>query len=294
MQGKALTKLLYTQFYSPMKQLIAIIFLAVALPFKGMAGNENYPLGARSAALGGASVCLTDVWSVYNNQAGLGYIKKYTVAAYFDSKFLVSGLNTGAFAAALPLKKVGTFGLSFAQTGNKYLSENKFGLGYGRTFGENFAFGIQLNYMGIRIGEGYNVRRGYITGELGLQAKVIKNLWLGFHVFNPMLVRMADFNNERIPVIFRLGLLYKFSEKIFVSPEVMKDIEHKAVVKVGIEYAPIKQVFIRTGIATNPFQNAFGFGFNLNGLKIDVSSTIHPQLGVSPQIGLLYRFGKED
>jgi hypothetical protein len=263
------------------------------LPFLGIAGNENFQLGARSAALGGTSACLSDIWAVGNNQAGLGYLKNITLGAYYDNKFLLKDLNTGAAAVAFPIKKMGVLAVSYVQTGSKLYKESKYGFAYARAFGENISIGIQLNYQRVFIGEGYNQRKGFFTGEVGLQAKVLKNLTLGAHVYNPTLTKMTDYNNERIPVIFKLGLLYRFSEKVFIAVEGEKDLDYKPYLKFGIEYAPVKQVFIRTGISTNPFQNGIGVGLKFGGLKIDVSSTIHPQLGVSPQMGLSYLFGKE-
>ncbi len=263
------------------------------LPFFALAGNENFQLGSRSAALGGTSACLSDIWAVGNNQAGLGYLKNITLGAYYDNKFLLKDLNTGAAAVAFPIKKMGVLAVSYVQTGNKLYKESKYGFAYARAFGENISIGIQLNYQRVFIGEGYNQRKGFFTGEVGLQAKVLKNLTLGAHVYNPTLTKMTDYNNERIPVIFKLGMLYKFSEKVFIAVEGEKDLDYKPYMKFGIEYAPIKQIYIRTGISTNPFQNGIGVGLNLGGLKIDVSSTIHPQLGVSPQMGLSYLFGKQ-
>ncbi len=254
------------------------------------AGNENFPIGSRSAALGGSSVCLSDIWAIHNNQGGLGYLKHLEAAVYFDNKFLLKDLSTGAIALAVPLRKFGVLGVSYIGTGGKLYKETKIGLAYSRAFGEVISVGIQINYQGVRIGEGYG-RKGLFTGEVGIQAKILKNLTLGFHVFNPMLTKMASYNNERVPIIFRLGLLYKFSDKVFITTECEKDVDFRPFMKFGIEYAPVKQVFIRTGISTNPFQNGIGIGLKFGGMKIDVSSTIHPQLGVSPQIGLSYAVG---
>jgi hypothetical protein len=274
-------------------EILLSLFLVIGFGKIAKAGNENFPIGSRSAALGGSSVCLSDIWAVGNNQAGLGFLKTITAAAYFDNKFLLKDLSTGAAALAIPLKKAGVIGFSYVQTGGKLYKESKVGFAFSRAFGENISVGLQLNYQGVTIGEGYNSRKGTFTGEVGIQAKMLKRLTLGFHVYNPMMVKMANYNNERVPVIFRLGLLYQFSEKVFVTTECQKDILFKPFAKVGVEYAPVKSVFIRLGIATNPFQNGLGVGLKFGGMRIDVSSTIHPQLGISPQMGLSYAFGKE-
>ncbi|MBX7181532.1 MAG: hypothetical protein K1X82_05430 [Bacteroidia bacterium] len=269
------------------------IIVLCFLPGILRAGNENFQLGSRSAALGGASVCLSDIWSLGNNQAGLGYIKNISLGAYYDNKFLLKDLNTGAAAIAIPIKKLGVLGLCYTQTGSKLYRESKYGFAYARAFGEHISIGMQINYQSVFIGEGYNNRKGLFTGEIGIQAKVFRNLTLGAHVYNPTMTKMNDYNNERVPVIFKLGLLYRFSEKVFIAAEGEKDLDYRPYFKIGIEYMPVKQVFIRTGISTNPFQNGIGIGLKFGGLKIDVSSTIHPQLGVSPQMGLCYLFGKE-
>jgi hypothetical protein len=47
------------------------------------------------------------------------------------------------------------------------------------------------------------------------------------------------------------------------------------------------------GGASYPTQASFGVGVNYNGLKIDMSSSYHSVLGFSPQIGLIYAFGKD-
>ena len=280
--------------FNAMNYLKLLSLSFILLFFKeSFAGNENFPLGSRNAALGGASVCLSDVWSVGNNQAGLGFLKSPEAAIYFDNKFLLKDLSTGAGAFAMPIKKLGTLGLSFARTGNKYYGESKVGFAFARAFGENISVGMQINYQSVRIGEGYNVRKGLFTGEIGIQAKVLKNLTLGFHMYNPMMVKMTSYNNERVPVIFQLGLLYKFSDKVFITTECQKDIAFSPFLKFGVEYSPAKVIFIRLGVATNPFQNGLGIGLKFGGMRIDVSSTIHPQLGISPQMGLSYVLGKE-
>ena len=51
-------------------------------------------------------------------------------------------------------------------------------------FGENFSAGIQLDYLTTKIGEGYG-NNGVVAGEFGLQAKPLKNLTIGAHIFNP-------------------------------------------------------------------------------------------------------------
>ena len=75
--------------------------------------------------------------------------------------------------------------------------------------------------------------------------------------------------------------------------ELEKDLNQKNIVKIGIEYKPINSFYIRMGIATNPSLSCFGIGINLKQFKVDIASSYHSTLGLSPQIGLTYQFGKK-
>jgi hypothetical protein len=252
------------------------------------AGGDNFSVGARSAALGNASVCISDLWSVHNNQAGLGNIRSVNAGLYVENYYLQSDLNIGSVALAIPAIG-GCFGINVSYFGNDLYKDNKFGLAFGKSFGPKISAGIQLDYMYTILGENYG-SAGAFTFEGGIIANLTDKLKAGIHVFNPIRAKLADFNDERVPTILRSGILYTFSEKVFVSAEVEKDIDHDVVLKGGIEYHVISQMYLRAGISTNPLLNCFGFGLDLKKLKIDFSASIHQTLGISPQIGAMYSF----
>ena len=96
-----------------------------------------------------------------------------------------------------------------------------------------------------------------------------------------------------VPTIFKFGAQYIFSPKVFIVAEAEKTSAQKINIKGGIEYNPSSLIYIRVGGASYPTQASFGVGVNYNGLKIDMSSAYHSVLGLSPQIGLSYAFGKD-
>ncbi len=71
-----------------MKHLKCILLLIVFWQLHTSASNNNLPLGARSAALGGASVTLNDLWSTQNNQAGLARIDTIEIGVYAERKYV--------------------------------------------------------------------------------------------------------------------------------------------------------------------------------------------------------------
>ncbi|TND02593.1 MAG: hypothetical protein FD123_4055 [Bacteroidetes bacterium] len=188
------------------------LFLSFLFPAFAFAGGDNAPLGARSAGFGHASVALGgDLWSAHNNQAGLAFIRDVEAGVFYENRFLVKALSMKAVAVAVPVKR-GTFGFEGTSFGYTQYSETKAGLSYAMPFGEKFAAAVQMDYLGTRIGENYG-RNSTFTGEIGFMARPVKNLWVGGHLFNPVRSKLASFNDERIPTIFRLGANYTFSEK---------------------------------------------------------------------------------
>lgn len=249
------------------------------------------PLGARSSGMGNASVSLSDVWSAHHNQAGLGFLRDFSAGAYYENRFLIKELSIEGGVAALPVKG-GTFGLCISNFGYSLYHENKYSLSFAKAFGDKLSAGIAMDYLTTKIGEGYG-SKGVLAAEFGIQAKPLKGLTIGAHVFNPTRAKLADYNNERLPTVIRFGGDYNFSDKVKVAVETEKDIAQKAIFKAGIEYKPVKELYLRAGVGTNPTLTSFGFGLNLKSIQIDVSANYHQTLGFSPQIGLTYIFKKE-
>lgn len=266
-----------------MKNTIVIFILFLTLNFQA-AGN-NW-IGGRSAGMSNASVALSDLWAVSNNQAGIAFLDRTSAGLYYENRFLIKELGFKAFALAVPLKG-NTFGISITNSGYSLYSNNKFGLAFAKMLGKNFSAGIQLDYLNLSLAEGYGTANT-IAAEAGIQAKLFEGFILGVHVFNLSQSKLATFETERIPTIMRIGSSYEFSDKVLLSIEVEKDLDFDQEVKIGLEYQPIEELFFRTGISTYPSFNSFGFGINVKRVRFDFSSTYHWTLGFSPQASIIY------
>lgn len=249
--------------------------------------NGNVPEGARSSAMGGASVALSDFWSLQNNQAGLAFYNQLSAGAYYENRFLTKELSLKSGGVVLPTNS-GVFGLKLSYFGFSQYNESKFGLAYARRLSEKIAVGIQLDYLLASFGNDYG-KKGIVTFEIGFLSKINDHLSLGAYIFNPINAKVADYADERLPANIRLGASYAFDDKLMVTAEVEKDTEFDPMAKFGIEYRIIEEIYVRGGIATNPGLYSFGFGLNLKNLKLDFSSSIHQVLGYSPQISMIYR-----
>ena len=252
--------------------------------------NDNYPIGSRSAGVANASLSFKDVWSLWLNQSGIATLKQITVGTFYEDKFLIPDFALEAFGIVVPLHKdLGVLGFSYTGYGNTIYNEKKAGLAYAKSFGEIISFALQLDYLNTFMGDGFGSHNS-IAAEAGFQAKLIPELTLSAHLYNPSRATLSKNTGETIPSILRVGIAYNFSDRVICSIETEKDVTQQANFKAGLEYHAIKQFYLRTGISTNPVSDAFGFGLILQGFQLDISETIYQQLGSSPTISLTYKF----
>ena len=271
-----------------MKQLLLSIFF-IFLIWSVSGQTSDFPVGARSAGMANASVCLTDIWAVHHNQAALVDLEQAGVSTYYENRFLIANLNLQSATAVLPTPKAGVFGITYSRFGNKLYNQSRYGLAYGKKLFKFLSVGLQLSYLNTHIAEIYGDRHSFIA-EIGLLSQVTPKFRVGFHAFNLTRTKLADAYDERVPMNFRLGLQYDFSEKVRVAVEAEKDLELAPVFKGGVEYQPAKIFLIRIGVGTQPFHADFGLGLKLRNLHFDVAGSIHPVLGFSPKASLAYRF----
>ena len=274
-----------------MKRLLFAAFI-LFFSLNSSAQTSDFPIGARAAGMGNASVTLTDIWAVHHNQAALVGIEQAGVAAYYENRFLLANMNLQGATAVLPTPKAGVFGLSYSRFGNNLYNQSRYGLAYGKRLWKFLSVGLQISYLNTtlaNIGENYGSRHSFIA-EIGLLSQVTTKLKIGFHAFNLTRTKLADGFDERVPMNFRLGAQYDFSQKVKVAVEAEKDLDLPAVFKAGIEYFPAHIFAIRVGIGTAPFHADFGLGLRLKFLHFDIAGSVHPVLGFSPKASLAYRF----
>lgn len=269
-----------------MKTTIATVLFSFATAVL-MAGG---PVGARSAGMSHASLLIHDVWSVYNNQAGLASLKGAAFGAAFENRFFISALGNKSFAAAVATAS-GTFAVSAASFGYSRYSNNRLGLAYARKLGKQLDVGVQMDYLETRIGEGYG-HKGAVTAEFGIIARPFEKLTFAAHVYNPMRTRLASYNDERVPTVMRMGGQYSFSRKVRWSLQLDKEINEPLNIRSGVEYDPAPRVQLRFGFATYTQSASFGFGYAWKNARFDAAATWQQLLGYSTQVSIGYAFAR--
>jgi len=240
----------------------------------------------KAAAMANTSVTLIDIWSIYHNQAGLGFLEDISVGAFHQSGF-IKEQNLQGIAFALPTR-TGTIGASYSYYGYSQYNEMQTGIAFGRSFSKYFAAGLQLNYLHTQIAGNYG-KANSVNFEIGILSQPIANLLIGAHVYNPSRSKMGD---EEIPTIFNLGLSYLFSGKVLFGIGTEKDLNQAAIFKAGIDYKLIEYVSLQAGISTNPAKYSFGIGFHYMNINAHVGFLNHQTMGFTPTFTLSYGFKK--
>lgn len=258
------------------------------------AGGDPLTVGARFAGMGGSGFTLADLWSVRLNPAGLAGLEAPVAGLFYQRHFLSEDLAQQGLAVALPIGK-GCFGVGADRFGYDLYNETRASLAYAMRFGDGLRAAVQMNYLGVRLGNNYGSTSAF-AAELGVQARLTEELWIGAHLYNPTRAKLGATTesavtlDERVPTVLRAGLGWLVSKKLTMTGEVEKDIDRPERFRFGVEYNPSKALFLRTGISTGPVQGHFGAGFRINQLDIDMALSVRSQLGPTPMLNLNYRF----
>lgn len=248
---------------------------------------DNYPIGARALSLSNTTVAFSDIWSTFHNQAGLASLNKLSVGFFYESKFQIDELSLVAGTLVLPTKS-GTFGVSFFQFGKGTFKENKLGLAFSKQLSQKFSIGIQLDYLAQTFPENQR-SKGFVTFEGGIIFSPVKELYLGAHIFNPVLGGIETIAGKQIiPAIVRLGGYYQFDEMVLIAIETEKKSDNSVLVKTGIEFLPVKNLVLRFGVSGKPYKYTSGLGYSIGKLITDIGFSYHGNLGITPSVSIQF------
>jgi len=140
------------------------------------------------------------------------------------------------------------------------------------------------------LGNNYG-NKGNVTFELGIQTDINDKITIGAWVFNPIMVKLAEYDDEKLPAVFRVGFAWNISDNFLATVEAEKNTAIGPVMfRGGLEYELNGKFFFRTGFSTRKEIFSFGFGLKLKHLVFDISAIMHESMGFSPQTSLIFEF----
>lgn len=247
------------------------------------------PLSVRYAGLGAYSSNFQDIFSVTANPASSAQLKSPGFGVYGERRFMLNELSGYTAIVAIPTPS-GTIGFEGDYFGSVAFNENQLGLLYARRITRHVDVGVKFNYHTIRIG-GYGSASA-INFEAGGIFHLTEQLHTGIHVYNPTSSKLGKTSGESLASIYRFGIGYEASKKVFISAEIVKQEDLAVSVNTGLQYNLQEKFFIRTGVSTLTSNSYVGIGLQLGFARIDVNTAYHPQLGFTPGLLLLYNFKK--
>ena len=268
------------------------LLLACIINFNSVTAQSlRYALAQPYISLSAYSVQQNDALSFTGNQAALAGVKNAGIGIYGERRFMLSETSVYTLAGSLPTR-LGNFGLMINYAGFKNFNENKIGLAYARKLGKFLDVGVQFNYYNYRIPSYGNAST--INFEIGALLHVTDKLNAGIHVYNPVSGKLGKNSNEKLASAYKMGIGYDASDKFFISSEIIKEEDKPVNVIAGLQYRFAKQFFARAGFISETTSAYAGAGVAWKNLRLDISSSYHPQLGFSPGILLIMNFKKND
>jgi hypothetical protein len=256
-----------------------------ATAFWSNAQTVHTPIAALYPGLGAYSVSHTNAFSFTNNQAAIASSKHIAFGVYGEKRFMLQNLGFYQLAAIVPTSS-GNFGLKGGYFGGPDYNEAQIGLAYGRNLGTKVSIGAQFNYHSFRVNTYGN--SSSINFETGAIFHVSDQLHAGFHVYNPLSSKLSKNEDEKLPAIYTIGVGYEPSEALLLSAEIKKTEDLPVDVHAGIQYVIDKKIVASAGLSSASSSYYFGAGIVLKDFQIDAIATVHPQLGITPGVMLLF------
>lgn len=269
------------------KALLRLLFLCGSFPAKAQV--LRLPPSCLYPRLTGYSSLQPDAFSFAANSAALASVKKFSVAAYGERRFLLQDLNFYSLALVLPAAG-GSFGIRADMFGGSLYRETSCALAYARSLGERLKSGVQFHLYHINMA-GYG-RAPAITAEAGFLYRLADQWSIGFNAYNPAGVWLGENRIERLPAVYSLGLGFDPSEKLYLGFELCKEENQPVDFRAGLQYAFHKRFLARAGLASVSSTFCMGAGTRLGLLRVDATASLHPQAGLTPGLLIHYPFNQ--
>jgi hypothetical protein len=243
------------------------------------------PLAAPIARLLTYSSLHSNPFNIGDNQATLAKINNISGAIYGEKRFALKELSLYTAALSIPTSS-GNFGIKADHFGDLSYNESAVGLAYGRRLGEKLDIGVQFNYYNFKT-QGYGSASS-INAEGGILYHLTESLNIGFHMYNPGGSQLGKSGEEYLPSIYSAGFGYNVSPKLYIGASIEKQEHEPLNVVGGLHYYFDNKLSACGGIGSATSTYYIGFGVLVKGLQLNVLAAMHPQLGVTPGLLLIF------
>lgn len=264
---------------------LLLVILSIGIAFSCSGQTVKQSLISTYLKTGAYNHDRGDVFSFSANQANLASISSFSAGVFSERRFMLNELSLFSAAVGLPTTS-GNFGLQLHRFGNTSYNEMQAGLAYGRKLNDFVDLGVQFNYYTLNVA-GYG-KAGTVNFDAAAIFHFTDQLHGGIHVYNPVSSKFGKSKEERLPAVYNAGIGFNASENFFVSAEIEKIEDRPISVNANMQYKFADRFLARGGIVSATSVWFFGAGFIFKNYRVDAIASVHPQLGVSPGLLLIY------
>lgn len=263
-----------------------IVFLALVIN-DTIALAQEFPLGVRAQALGGAGVANgREAEALFANPALLANLPGLSFTAFYSHPFGIKELRLSSFSASMS-KTALALGAAVVDFGNAIYRDRWYHLAISRNVlpKQRLAFGFGATLRHLRI-TGYGDDSAALF-NFGTQLRLSESLTLGSAISNFLNAAIGQ-QQEKLPRNASLGFAYAPTTTMTLQAEVYKQNNFPEEWRLGIEANPLPPLLLRTGIATNPDRLTFGLALRLLKINLQFAAFSHTDLGWTQQFAVTF------
>lgn len=238
--------------------------------------------------MGNTAASYQGIYSPLANPAGMARLQNFSVGTAYQQYYMLSDLYSYGTYSVLPIPKAGAVGVQIYQyNSSNVLQQTTWEVSYAYPFAKNWsaAFGFRQRLVtwedtspiatnSVSAGLQYNINKLVIGGYLREL-----NFLTSDSVFLP---------RQALELI--LGTSYLFSEQVYWATDIYWERDQQPQLRTGLAYQFHRYFRIQGGVSSQPVQYYVGLGVARGHIRIDIATSIHRELGASPQVGLSYVF----
>jgi hypothetical protein len=222
-------------------------------------------------------------WSAFHNQATLSFYNSLSFGVNYENRFNISELGTRTAGLIVPAGKACLAGF-YSHFGYSDFRRQTAGLACGLKFSEKISGGIQIDYL-VENASGEHNERQSLTFEAGIFILPAEKIRIGIHLFNPV---PGSLRKSYLPSSIRAGAGIYLSKVLFAGAEVQMITGRDPVVRMGLEYETLKNLWFRGGFSSENTSFSFGIGYLVKFVQMDLGFATHEKLGITSSASLIF------
>jgi hypothetical protein len=249
---------------------------------------QEFPLGVRGQALGGASVAQgRDAESLLDNPALLANLSAATVTLFYTNPFGLKELRLSSLSGNASYARL-AFGAALVDFGNTVYRDRRYHVALARYLlsSRRLAVGLGLSLRHLRI-TNYGDDSALLF-NLGTQLRLSESFAVG-SAFTNLFDAAIGQQQEKLPRSVCLGLAYSPASTLTLQMDLYKQNNFAEEWRIGIETNPLSPLLLRLGVGTNPDRLTAGFALRVSKLSLQFAAFSHSDLGWTEQFAVTLR-----